>query len=159
MLIRLGEGAESDRSDLERGNERVCPYKSGGVVVLDGLCVAEGLQDGVGLQQLLLQLALGHTQRSVTTTPPSPPARSRRLFLLLSEETARPSCKFTERSRYFRGRATASGGQANKRISMTPRERIDLRFREQKGSCDFSHLIGLNMIYALQGVITQKQTH
>lgn len=74
MLIRLGEGAESDRSDLERGNERVCPYKSGGVVVLDGLCVAEGLQDGVGLQQLLLQLALGHTQERHNN--PAQPARS-----------------------------------------------------------------------------------
>lgn len=39
----------------------VCSYKSRGVVVLDSLCVAEGLQDGVGLQQLSLQLALRHT--------------------------------------------------------------------------------------------------
>lgn len=40
------------------GNDCVCSYKSGGVVVLDGLCVAKGLQYGVGLQQLLLQFAL-----------------------------------------------------------------------------------------------------
>lgn len=33
-------------------------YKSGGVVILDGLGVAESLQDGVGLQQLVLQLPL-----------------------------------------------------------------------------------------------------
>lgn len=38
----------------------VWPYKSGGVVVLDGLRVAKGLQYGVGLQQLFLQLALAH---------------------------------------------------------------------------------------------------
>lgn len=79
MLIRLGEGAESDRSDLKTGNERVCPYKSGGVVVLDGLCVAEGLQDGVGLQQLLLQLTLGHTQERHNN--PAQPARSVTLFI------------------------------------------------------------------------------
>lgn len=36
----------------------VCSYKSRGVVILDSLCVAEGLQDGVGLQELFLQLAL-----------------------------------------------------------------------------------------------------
>lgn len=36
-------------------------YKSGGVVVLDSLRIAEGLQYGVGLQQLSLQLALRHT--------------------------------------------------------------------------------------------------
>lgn len=40
------------------GNGRVCSYKSGGVVVLDGLSVAKGLQYGVGLQQLFLQFAL-----------------------------------------------------------------------------------------------------
>ena len=39
----------------------VCSYKSRGVIVLDRLCVAEGLQYGVGLQQLSLQLALRHT--------------------------------------------------------------------------------------------------
>lgn len=33
-------------------------YKSRGVIVLDSLCVAEGLQYRVGLQQLSLQLAL-----------------------------------------------------------------------------------------------------
>lgn len=38
----------------------VWSYKSGGVVVLDGLRVAKGLQYGVGLQQLFLQLALTH---------------------------------------------------------------------------------------------------
>lgn len=36
----------------------VLSYKSRRVVVLNGLCVAEGLQDGVCLQQLLLQLSL-----------------------------------------------------------------------------------------------------
>lgn len=35
-------------------------HKSGGVVVLDGLGVTEGLQDGVSLQKLLLQLPLQH---------------------------------------------------------------------------------------------------
>lgn len=39
----------------------VCSYKSGGVVILDSLCVSEGLQYGVGLQELSLQLTLGHT--------------------------------------------------------------------------------------------------
>lgn len=38
-------------------------YKSRRVVVLGGLCVAEGLQDGVGLEQLSLQLPLKHTAR------------------------------------------------------------------------------------------------
>lgn len=33
-------------------------YKSRGVIVLDSLCVAEGLQYRVGLQQLSLQLTL-----------------------------------------------------------------------------------------------------
>ena len=33
-------------------------YESGGVVILDSLGVSEGLEDGVGLQQLLLQLTL-----------------------------------------------------------------------------------------------------
>lgn len=42
------------------GPTLVCSYKSGGVVVLDGLCVAKGLQYGVGLQQLFLQFALTH---------------------------------------------------------------------------------------------------
>lgn len=39
----------------------VISYKSRRVVVLDSLSVAEGLQYGVGLQQLSLQLALRHT--------------------------------------------------------------------------------------------------
>lgn len=39
----------------------VCSYKSRGVIVLDSLGVAKGLQYGVGLQQLSLQLALRHT--------------------------------------------------------------------------------------------------
>lgn len=33
-------------------------HESRGVVVLDGLCVSKSLQDGIGLQQLLLQLPL-----------------------------------------------------------------------------------------------------
>ena len=33
-------------------------HESGRVVVLDGLGVSEGLEDGVGLQQLLLQFTL-----------------------------------------------------------------------------------------------------
>lgn len=33
-------------------------YKSRRVIILDSLCIAEGLQYGVGLQQLSLQLAL-----------------------------------------------------------------------------------------------------
>ena len=33
-------------------------YESGRVVILDRLGVAEGLEDRIGLQQLLLQLAL-----------------------------------------------------------------------------------------------------
>ena len=33
-------------------------YESGRVVILDRLCVAEGLEDRIGLQELLLQLAL-----------------------------------------------------------------------------------------------------
>ena len=36
----------------------VSTHESGGVVVLDGLGVAESLQDGVGLQELLLELTL-----------------------------------------------------------------------------------------------------
>jgi len=39
-------------------------YKSGGVVVLDRLGVAKGLEDGVGLQQLLLQLPLDGQQEN-----------------------------------------------------------------------------------------------
>lgn len=70
MFIHLGEGTQRDESDLKSGNKRVWPYKSGGVVVLDGLCVAEGLQDGVSLQQLLLQLALArHTGASRQPRP------------------------------------------------------------------------------------------
>lgn len=45
----------------EAGNRiLVCEssYKSGGVVVLDRLGITEGLQDGIGLQQLFLQLPL-----------------------------------------------------------------------------------------------------
>lgn len=34
-------------------------HKSGGVVILHSLSIAEGLQDGVGLKELPLQLALG----------------------------------------------------------------------------------------------------
>lgn len=33
-------------------------HKTGGVVVLDGLCVSKGLEDGVSLEQLGLQLPL-----------------------------------------------------------------------------------------------------
>ena len=33
-------------------------HKSGGVVILDGLGISEGLHDGIGLQELLLQLPL-----------------------------------------------------------------------------------------------------
>ena len=35
----------------------------GAVVVLHGLGVAEGLKDGIGLQQLLFQLTLKHQQK------------------------------------------------------------------------------------------------
>lgn len=37
-------------------------YESGGVVVFDGLGVSKSFQDGVGLQQLLLQLPLVDTK-------------------------------------------------------------------------------------------------
>lgn len=46
--------------DSNDGMNLVRPYKSGGVVVLDGLCVAKGLQYWVGLQQLFLQFTLTH---------------------------------------------------------------------------------------------------
>lgn len=36
----------------------ILSYKSRGVVIFNGLCVAEGLQDGVGLKQLLFQFPL-----------------------------------------------------------------------------------------------------
>lgn len=36
----------------------ILSYKSRGVVVLNSLCVAEGLQDGICLQQLLFQFPL-----------------------------------------------------------------------------------------------------
>ena len=36
----------------------ISTHKSGRVVVLNSLCVSKGLQDWVGLQQLLLQLTL-----------------------------------------------------------------------------------------------------
>lgn len=40
-------------------------YESGGVVVFNGFRISEGLQDGVGLQQLLFQLPLAEkTQQS-----------------------------------------------------------------------------------------------
>lgn len=39
-------------------------YKSGGVVVFDCLGISKGLQDGVSLQQLLLQLPLVDTRRT-----------------------------------------------------------------------------------------------
>lgn len=33
-------------------------HKSGGIVIFDGLGIPKGLQDGVGLQELFLQLPL-----------------------------------------------------------------------------------------------------
>ena len=37
-------------------------YKTGGVVILDGLGIAKGLEDGVGLEQLRLQLSLSQAE-------------------------------------------------------------------------------------------------
>lgn len=70
-------------------------YESRGVVVLDGLGVAEGFEDGIGLQQLLLQLALRSNTpiiRHVTSKQPiivkkSSSAQHRKLFAHKTAET------------------------------------------------------------------------
>lgn len=42
-------------------------YKSGRVVILDGLCIAEGLQYGISLQELFFQFPL--TEETVSEPP------------------------------------------------------------------------------------------
>lgn len=47
--------------------KRILSYKSRGVVIFNGFCIAEGLQDGVCLKQLLFQFPLSdktHRQNS-----------------------------------------------------------------------------------------------
>ena len=46
-------------------------YKAGGVVIPDRLGIAEGLQGGVGLDDLVLQSALQRSGRMAGERPPS----------------------------------------------------------------------------------------
>ncbi len=69
-------------------------YESGRVVVLDGLGVAEGFEDGIGLQQLLLQLTLRSKTHQSTTEISSNEARrpADRVEELLKESLGIKTC-------------------------------------------------------------------
>lgn len=65
--IKSVTGEKATSCTAARTFKSILSYKSRGVVIFDSFCVAEGLQDGVRLKQLLLQLPLSdktHGQNS-----------------------------------------------------------------------------------------------
>lgn len=75
-----------------------CTHEAGGVVIPDGLGVAEGLQGGVGLDDLVLQGALRRSRRMAGERPPPPPPFLRYRPLKDSRPTLPVACSFLLRS-------------------------------------------------------------